>query len=355
MRICHVNLSKGFRGGERQTALLIQALAELGHQQRLVCRAASPLRAYLAATPNLDFAAAEHPLANWRAVRNFDLLHAHDGRAVHWCWLASLWLTSCRLFKPGSRPPYIITRRVPNPLKKSALTRSAYRSAATVVALSKAIADNLKAYDGQIKLSVIPSMCAHLPQDPAVVATLRQHYAGKYVVGHLGALVDKHKGQSYLIEAAHLLADQHPQLHFLLLGQGRDKTALKARAEGLDNVEFAGFKDNVGDYLGLFDLFAFPSLEEGLGSALLDVMEYRVPIIASDVDGIPDLIEPEVNGLLVPPADARALADAIARLYQHPEQAAKMAKAAHQRLPDYEPAAIAARYQALYQQLLNNE
>lgn len=87
LRIMHVNLARGFRGGERQTELLIQALATQGVSQQLVCRGDSPLRAHLQGTPGLKFVTANHQLmGHWRA-EPADLVHAHEAKAVHWAWL----------------------------------------------------------------------------------------------------------------------------------------------------------------------------------------------------------------------------------------------------------------------------
>ncbi len=345
MRICHVNLSRGFRGGERQTGLLIQELARRGYQQELVCRPESPLRDHLAGTTDLSFRDAGSPLGGHRLrCRQFDLLHAHDGRAVHWCLLENAL----------GGAPYVITRRVPNPLKNRWSTRIAYRRSACVVGLSRAIESNLRAYCDQLNTCVLPSMCAHLKSGSEEATELKQRYAGKYVVGHIGALVKKHKGQHYLLEAARTLGERHPELLFLFLGQGVDERELKEQARDLSNVEFVGFKNNVGDYLSIMDLFAFPSLEEGLGSILFDVMEYRIPIVASRVDGIPDIVEDNANGLLVPPADGAALATAIETLYKSPELCQQLVEEGCRRLPQYSPPVIAGRYEDLYKQLLSS-
>ena len=98
-----------------------------------------------------------------------------------------------------------------------------------------------------------------------------------------------------------------PEAIFLMLGDGADKEMLQQASQDVKNIKWLGFKSNLGDYLSILDLFAFPSRNEGLGSTLLDVMDYNVPIIASAVDGIPDIVHHEKTGLLVPPNDASAL------------------------------------------------
>lgn len=81
--------------------------------------------------------------------------------------------------------------------------------------------------------------------------------------------LNKEKRQEFLIEAARILGRKFPEMYFLLLGDGKDEEMLRNMAHGLDNVEFTGFCHNVHDYLALFDLFAFPSLNEGMGLVLL--------------------------------------------------------------------------------------
>ena len=86
LHIMHVNLAKGFRGGERRTELLIQSLAAQGFKQSLVSRSDSPLRHRLHNTERLTFIKANHQLmGHWQAEA--DIVHAHEAKAVHWAWL----------------------------------------------------------------------------------------------------------------------------------------------------------------------------------------------------------------------------------------------------------------------------
>ena len=88
---------------------------------------------------------------------------------------------------------------------------------------------------------------------------------------------------------------------------------LKAAAAGLSNLTFTGFVDNVGDYLAAFDIFILPSNREGIGSILLDAMEQGLPVVASRVGGVPDIVHDGENGLLIDPANPAQLRDAILR------------------------------------------
>ena len=342
LHIMHVNLAKGFRGGERQTELLIQSLAARGFKQSLVCRSDSPLRHRLQNTERLAFINANHQLmGHWQAEA--DIVHAHEAKAVHWAWLHHC--------LKGT--PYILTRRVPQQVKDSLFNRWCYSKASMAVAISSPIEKHLQSRHW-CPVSRIPSALAHLKQNSDQVSELKVTYAGHFIIGHAGALVDKHKGQRELIAAARLLAKEIPEAIFLMLGDGPDKDVLQAESQDMTNIKWLGFKSNLGDYLSILDLFAFPSRNEGLGSTLLDVMDYNVPIVASAVDGIPDIVRNEETGLLVPPNDASSLARAILQLYKKPQLRIQLAQNAKAELQQYAPEMMAERYSQLYQSLITH-
>lgn len=341
LHICHVNLARGFRGGERQTALLIQALADRGIAQSLVCRSDSPLRDAIAKLPVMLVSAHSQLAGHLRAPRA-DLVHAHEAKAVHWAYLHHLLRGT----------PYLLTRRVPQPIRNKRFNRLTYRATSCAVAISSVIEHHL-CQRAWCPVTHIPSALAHLPSDPARVAGLRERFHGHRVVGHIGALVDRHKGQRLLIETAEQLRDSHPDLLFLCLGQGEDDAQLRRESSHLDNLVWEGFRDNVGDYLEIMDLFAFPSRNEGLGSILLDAMDHGVPVVATAVDGIPDIVAHGRSGLLVPPGDAQALAAAITDLIDDPAQRARLAQGAREQLADFTPASMAKAYLTLYERILS--
>lgn len=344
-RICHINLAKGFRGGERQTELLIRAIGAFEDvSQTAILRKDSPLIDRLdGSCPRLDLHVVSKPYIRYAfLIRNCSLVHAHEAKAAQFAYLSS------RLY----RRPYLITRRVPNPIKSNPLSRRIYVKSNRVVALSGAIRDLLVKYDSRLKPVIIPSMVSNLPFDPVSKDEIRRRFAGKFLVGHAGALVNRHKGQQFLIEAARTLQNDCPEIHFLLLGNGEDERWLRSQAIGLSNVTFEGFRENLGDYLAAFDLFVFPSLQEGLGSVLLDAMQFRLPIVASNVDGIPDIIEHAKNGMLVPPGNAAALVMAIKALYYNGQMRKVISENGYSESIRYQPRAIAERYLSIYQEII---
>ena len=155
-------------------------------------------------------------------------------------------------------------------------------------------------------------------------------HLGAQVVGSVGWLTDI-KGHKYLIEAVSKLKKDFPSLHLVIVGSGDRHDALlqQAKLAGLDDaVHFLGHRDDVEVCLAGMDLFVLPSLNEGMGRALVEAMAAGLPVIASRVGGIPAVISHEHTGLLVPPGDAGALADAIRRLLDRPDWAKQLGLAA---------------------------
>jgi glycosyltransferase involved in cell wall biosynthesis len=183
------------------------------------------------------------------------------------------------------------------------------------------------------KLVVVPNGVPVPADVPVADAALR----AELVCGRPGfvALViarfHEQKGHAYLLEAAARV----PDVTFVLAGDGPLRPEMERRARELGVAErcvFLGERDDVSRLLATADLFVLPSLFEGLPLSVLEAMAARRPIVASAVGGTDEAIEPGVSGLLVPPRDARALADAIARLRDDPALAKRLADAARRRV-----------------------
>ncbi|MEX0976282.1 MAG: glycosyltransferase family 4 protein [Woeseia sp.] len=343
-RICHINLATGFRGGERQTELLIRELAARGWQQRLVARKGDKLAARCRAIDRLQIAEVlPNPLLAAIAARRTSLVHAHEARAVYSAWL----------LKRLRRTPYILTRRIEHATRDTRLRANAYRAADRVVAISQSIARTIEAHYPEMRCPIVPSAHADMAHGRAGLTDFRPDLEGKTVIGHLGELDHSHKGQRTIIEAARQFQESRPELHFMLLGTGKDETEFRRAAEGLDNIEFVGFVDNVADYLARFDLFVFPSLHEGLGSSLLDALCFGLPIVATRVGGIPELVEHEVNGLLIAPEQPGELVAAVQRLSGDAQLRASMSRNNREKATRYTAARMATSYESIYREILS--
>jgi glycosyltransferase involved in cell wall biosynthesis len=341
-KIVHVNTARGYRGGERQTELLIRGLASCDVNQALVARRGGPLAARIAALGVEVREVAGGLFSVTRATRDAGLVHVHEGRSVYAAYLRSLF----------NGTPYVVTRRVNNPIREHWFAHLAYRRAARVAAVAPEVARIVRAYDASISVCVVHSGSSGLPVDPDAAASIRARFPGKFLVGHVGALDNAQKGQEYIIAVARELAVSHPDLQFLLVGGGDDEASLKAAAAGLTNVEFAGFVDNVGDYLAAFDVFVLPSNREGIGSILLDAMERGLAVVASRVGGVPDIVHHDVNGLLIDAGNVAALRAAVLELRQDPTLRRRLGERGREFAKDFTGDVMWRKYVALYESLL---
>ena len=178
------------------------------------------------------------------------------------------------------------------------------------------------------------------------------------VIGYVGWLIPI-KGVTYLISAMAKVAEKYPESLLVLVGKGDDKGEeefkLKEQVEktGLeDKVRFLGWRSDVDEVMGCFDIFVLPSLNEGMGRVLVEAMAAGLPIVASRVGGIPDLVKDGKNGLLVPPADAPALSKAISGLLADKKNRNRMGKAGKKMCLDYSAEAMVEQIDDLYRELL---
>ncbi len=341
-KVVHVNTARGYRGGERQTELLIRGIASCNVQQALVARRGGPLAAKIRGLGIEVREVGGNVVSVTRAIRDASLVHVHEGRSVYAAYLRSLL----------SGTPYVVTRRVNNPIRDHWLAHKAYRSAACVAAVAPQVAEIVRHYDAEIPVRVVHSGSSGLSVDEQRVAAIRGPYEGKLLVGHVGALDNGQKGQEFIITVARELERTHPDVQFMLVGGGEDESMLKAAAAGLSNLTFAGFVDNVGDFLASFDIFVLPSNREGIGSILLDAMEQALPVVASSVGGVPDIVRHGENGLLIEPGNPGQLRDAILLLRDDAALRRRYGEQGRAFARDYTAEAMWRKYLAIYQSLL---
>ncbi|RKY26348.1 MAG: hypothetical protein DRP79_05045 [Planctomycetota bacterium] len=176
-----------------------------------------------------------------------------------------------------------------------------------------------------------------------------------HLVATVGRLTEQ-KGHRYLIDAAAPVIASLSDAHFLFIGDGELRSELteQARQAGLAaHIHFLGMRKDVPDLLAAVDLFVQPSLWEGLSVALLEAMAAAKPIVATAVSGTTQAMIPGETGLVVPPRDSNALAEAIVQLLSHPEQAQTLGRAARQHIiAHYSAQQQADQHMALYHRLL---
>jgi glycosyltransferase involved in cell wall biosynthesis len=215
------------------------------------------------------------------------------------------------------------------------IDRVSLRSADRVVSVCQAFASRLIACGVRAdRIRILHNAAVPLPAtSPAERAQLRAQLgisSGEAVILSIGRF-SAEKGHADLVEALGRASNLGREWKLVLVGSGPQREALgeAARALGIsERVRFAGFHTDVRPFYAIADVFALPSHSEGSSNVLLEAMMAKVPIVATRAGGNPEIIIDAKTGLLVPVADAAALAGAIARLLQEPDLGSRLAEAA---------------------------
>jgi glycosyltransferase involved in cell wall biosynthesis len=175
--------------------------------------------------------------------------------------------------------------------------------------------------------------CGVEPDRYADEVSFERDYPHLTFVGRLASV----KGVPVLFDALNLLQEAHPDLRLTLIGDGPERKDLEqyARSKGLAGmVEFAGYKSqsDVAQALQNTDMFVLPSFAEGVPVVLMEAMAARVPVVATRIAGIPELVEDGVSGMLVPAGDVDSLAVAISDLLDDKKRRKKIGQAAREKV-----------------------
>jgi glycosyltransferase involved in cell wall biosynthesis len=177
------------------------------------------------------------------------------------------------------------------------------------------------------------------------------------VIGNVGRFT-KQKGHIYFLEMAYLLLKRDPRCEFILIGTGELLPEMKARARDMglgDRLHFLGPRSDVEELLKVMDVFVSSSLWEGLPTVLLEAMAIGVPVVATSVSGSEELVKDGHTGLLVPPADAGSLSDAVWRLLHDPELAERLVAAGRQWSRQFAIDSSVEQYEALFESIHGRE
>lgn len=190
--------------------------------------------------------------------------------------------------------------------------------------------------------------------DRAIVRSGWDVGPGDFVVGSVTRLHDS-KGNEYLVRAARLVLDERPSARFVVFGEGPLRQPLEALAADLgmaDRFTFAGFVKDVPAVLWAFDLSVFPSLWEGTPLTVFEAMAASRPIVATDADGLAEVLRHDVNALVVPRRDASALARAIIHAIDSPDERARLAAGARRTADAYDIGAFVRKMERMYDVLV---
>ena len=339
MRILHTNYHHGWGGQSNHILILCRGLAARGHEVILAVPEDSELarrsrEAGLEVFSKVRFARGSRSLWSDRQAlcrllraRSMDIVHTHGSQ--------DSWAMAAALVGRADRPVVLRTRHNIFPVRDHWPNRWLWgRFTDSIACISEAIIEDFaaKPWMTRERLALIPSAvdADYYASGQGEHVRAQLGLDGRFVAGITGRLREE-KGHRYLIEALPAVAAAAPDFRLLVVGAGSLEDALRARVHELamdDFVVFTGFRTDVPDVLASLDLFLMPSISEGLGTAVIEAAAAGLPIVASNVGGLPDAIEHGIEGWLVPPAQPAALADAILRFYHNPVLAKRCAQAA---------------------------
>jgi glycosyltransferase involved in cell wall biosynthesis len=379
LKILYLDSERSWRGGQNQVFLLVRELC-----------ASNAITPHFALDERADFAerlAMFGPIVrvNYRSGFNFfaafglaryckknsiTIVHAQSSKG-HWL---GLWI---KFFAKGLR--LIVHRRVDNIPKNTWFQRRKYLTPAVevYVAISEKIREVLIAYGvnpDRIRLarSAVDSVSIAAQQNAmhesrhAKRADFARQIFGdgprsvlvqsQTWVVIVGAMSEQ-KGHRHLFDALSILQKNFAAFHCFVLGEGALEKQLREQIERLDlsaSVSFVGFRKDVTQWLSGFDIFAMPSNWEGLGTAILEAMSAGLPVLASKVGGIPEMVIDHQTGLLTEPGNPKSIATGLEELCRNAAMRVSLAEAAKDRiLPVFSVAEMAKINLEIYQRPIN--
>ena len=329
MKILHIETGKNLYGGAYQVLQLLNGLNNSRYENLLLC----PSDSRIATMTKYPTEVYKAPIVGEldprfffhlrRAINEFkpDILHAHSRRgADFWCALTA------RVGLYGK----VLTRRVDNPEQKW-LARTKYRFYDRIIVISEAIGRVLLS-EGvpKTKISVVRSAVDYCDyQGKSDKNWFCKEFGvskNKTVIGMISQFIPR-KGHRYLIEAIPQIVTEFPHLCVLFLGKGPLKEDLRVQCKNTgieDYIRFPGFRTDIPRILPCLDVVIHPALKEGLGVALIQAAAAGVPIIATRVGGIPEIVRDKFNGLLINPESTEAIVSAVKELLSEPETAQRL-------------------------------
>jgi len=364
LRVALLIESDGPGGAESVVHRIVNGLTERGHEALPFTLApgqgwlSGRLRneGYPVHQPSLSRAvdpAFARRLSAWSRQERIDVLHAHEFTMGFYAGAAGLM----------SRIPHIITMHggvsfAAAARRRWALKWSASRAASTV-GVSESTCQHLSTALGISRraIELVPNGVHQVQGNRSAARESLGVSDAERLLLSVGNLYPV-KGHATLIAACALLAERTdvPSWRLCIAGRGDEESSLREqiRRAGLEGrVTLLGLRNDVGDLLAAADGWIMPSLSEGLPMALLEAMSARLPIIASAVGGIPDVLGPTSSGHLVPVGDATQLAAAMEQLLRDPAGSTAMGDRAYEVVESsYSASAMVDRYVALYRKAL---
>jgi len=335
LNILQITTGTTWSGGQEQVYQLSKGLVQKGHEITLICPPGSSLGDKLEKMNlpveriqmrgELDFLAIPQ-IIKVMAQKNFDLVNAHRPTAHMLAWIASIL---------KGIPTFIVTRRVALPIRNPLSAKLKYTfKVSKIIAVSQSVRQVLiNSGVPPARIEVIYSGTDLERFSPLRIdgASFRQALGldpSLPLVGAIGNHSPQNlRGYNYFLRAAAEVIKAVPHARFIVVGEGTSCKELLTLSKNMglaNHLLFLGFRENVPELLAAIDLLVSAALTDGFSGVIREAMAMKKPVVATQVDGNRELIQDGINGLLVPPADANALAEKIIYLLKHRDLALDM-------------------------------
>lgn len=341
MRIIHVCMSKEYGEIENQIEEIIKNLDSDHNEQYLVTAQGVTFGNGLRSI-SLEKITVLNSFFGHGNFTDADVIHAHDPNALAWAYRHS----------KKHKIPFIATWRTlkaPKPNETRVL-----KHASLILAISRAVQKRLESLEIN-RVKIVPDPYLPIKPNAIEITHLRAEFNEAFVIGCICDINDKLHGLRYLIDAARELKREIPALAYVILGEGPDLETLQEETKDMENIHWISDTKKISEYLSIMNVFCYPTLYEPFGNTLLRTMQYQVPIIASQVGGIVDILQNRSSALLVPPRRPGLIADAIRTMYREVGIRNSIARDAYNRLKNFSPKRIGGMHEVVYKYIITSE
>lgn len=353
MNILHITSAKTWRGGERQILYLMEGLKDKGHSNFLMSPNVSIIgfRSPEVVTSQVIFKKGilgrfqnVFALINYCHSNKIDLIHGHDSHTHTLLWLAYKF--------GGLKTKSIITRRLINPIKNRSIPKYNFGKIERIICISNAVkAIIMPSIENRERLEVIYSGIK-IPTLQDVGKSLKED--ANFVVGYVAAFT-KEKDHVTFLAVAKSLISKYPEIsfRFLLVGDGPLIEQIKNESKRIDgNFVFTGFVEEVSQAYLEMDLLLHTSKSEALGTAILDAMKIGLPIVATKVGGIPEIVLNGKNGFLCDIGDYGEMASSVYKLASNRDLYNSFSKNSKAIIPKFNVTSMVNKTVELYHEVL---
>lgn len=339
MNVLHLSSEKKIRGGERQILYLVQELNQYKVHNWIACRTDSAMSHYC---QQYQWPYLELPFRNsfdmksiWKLKtfckeHDINIVHMHSGKSHSIAVLSTL---------IGNQAHLILSRRVFFPIKQHWFTKWKYNhsSIKKIICISQAVQKKVLKIVNYPSQSTIIYSGIDASRFKSSTGFLKKSYNLPEDVILIGvtAAIEPAKDLQVFVDTAALVTSQYPKTAFFIIGDGPEKEAIQQYISQKNlgsKVMITGFLTNVEEILPELDIFLMTSQTEGLGTSILDAFACRIPVVATDAGGIPEMVKHEKTGLLAPIKSSEKLAVQLLRLINQPSLGEHLAQQAFQLL-----------------------